>query len=276
MNTLKVYNPPFNVNFSSCSDKVPKKFRWTNEESDNGTVFIDRDILSGVHLSVFKKYAWIAESPEIVPDVIQYVKKNADLISNCYAALFTCVEELVGYRKNFYYCPNASNIPWSYEYKIHAKNKICSMFASSKNFTTGHKYREFVAKKFAGNIDLYGGMLGSKYVGGISHMDKSIGINSYMFSIVIENAKVDKYYTEKITDCFATGTIPIYWGTDKIAEDFNPDGIIRLTDDFDVKSLSKDLYISKINYVIDNYNKVCDMKMADDCLYDLIVKLNER
>lgn len=274
MNTLKLYNPPFNINYSSCSDKITKSFKWTSEESVNGTVFTDRDIIKGTYAPITKKYAWIAESPEIVPDVVQHVKKNADLISKCYLGLFTCIRDLVGYRKNFYYCPNASNIPWAYEYKIYDKNKLCSMFASNKKYTTGHRYRETIAKKFINDIDLYGGMLGSKYIGGKSHMDKSIGINSYMFSIVIENAKVDKYYTEKITDCFATGTIPVYWGTDAISEDFNSDGIIKLNDDFDIKTLSEELYHSKMNAIIDNYNRVCDMKMADECLYEIITKLN--
>ena len=34
-----------------------------------------------------------------------------------------------------------------------------------------------------------------------------------MFSVCIENDVYDTYFTEKILDCFATGTIPIYKGT---------------------------------------------------------------
>ena len=49
-----------------------------------------------------------------------------------------------------------------------------------------------------------------------------------MFSVTIENDKYETYYTEKLTDCFATGTIPIYWGCLNISQYFNPKGIVIL------------------------------------------------
>jgi predicted nucleic acid-binding Zn ribbon protein len=51
--------------------------------------------------------------------------------------------------------------------------------------------------------------------------NKLDGLKDYMFSIVVENSIYPKYYTEKITDCFATGTVPIYYGDKSIGEDFN-------------------------------------------------------
>ena len=147
------------------------------------------------------------------------------------------------------------------------------MFASRKRYTSGHIKREDVAKKYQHKIDLFGGTLNSARLGDGIHPDKSEGVCPYMFSIVIENCKHDKYYTEKITDCFATGTIPIYWGTDKIVEDFNSDGIIKLTDDFDINTLSIELYNSKKHAIEDNFKRVCDMKMADDYLFEKIIEI---
>ena len=36
------------------------------------------------------------------------------------------------------------------------------------------------------------------------------GLKDYRFSVVIENCKRDYWFTEKLIDCFVTGTIPIY------------------------------------------------------------------
>ncbi len=51
-----------------------------------------------------------------------------------------------------------------------------------------------------------------------------------MFHITIENNMDDYYFTEKIIDCFRTYTIPIYWGTNRVLELFDKDGIIYLED----------------------------------------------
>ena len=95
----------------------------------------------------------------------------------------------------------------------------------------------------------------------------------YRFSIVFENADYSKYYTEKITDCFALGVIPIYWGTDLVFEDFDSDGIIKWTPDFDPSSLTSDLYDSKIDHIKNNLDKVKNLRFSDDILYNSISRL---
>ena len=46
--------------------------------------------------------------------------------------------------------------------------------------------------------------------------------------------KLKFYFTEKLLDCFATGTIPVYLGAPDIGKVFNIDGIITLSDEFDI------------------------------------------
>jgi hypothetical protein len=91
-----------------------------------------------------------------------------------------------------------------------------------------------------------------------------------MFSIVSENDKYDTYYTEKITDCFANGVIPVYWGPSDIGDYFNTDGIITLNDEFDISSLTPDLYYSKLDAIKDNMQRLYTLEGADDMLYRLI------
>mgnify|MGYP003347484227 CR=1 FL=1 len=124
----------------------------------------------------------------------------------------------------------------------------------------------------------FGGAHGSPRIGegsgptGDWWRSKLPALKDYRFSIVFENAVYDKYYTEKITDCFATGTIPIYWGTKKITEDFNQDGIIFWEDFNGLDSLTPALYDSKILAITDNLNRVKSLTGADDFLYVNIIK----
>jgi hypothetical protein len=165
------------------------------------------------------------------------------------------------------------------DFKVPEKTKLCSMICSPKGMTTGHKLRLEVADSLKDKIDLFGGSHGSIRSGngigpnGDWWRSKEDALAPYMFSIVFENATYSKYYTEKITDCFALGVIPIYWGTELISEDFNSDGIIKFNQDFDISSLTRELYESKREAIIDNLERVKKLKFADDQLYNSLIKL---
>ena len=85
---------------------------------------------------------------------------------------------------------------------------------------------------------------------------KDILFNS-MFSIVIENTAEHDYFSEKIIDCFATMTVPIYFGCMNIGEYFDLSGIIIINNLGDLKSILKNLtvddYNKKINSIIKNF-----------------------
>ena len=52
----------------------------------------------------------------------------------------------------------------------------------------------------------------------------------YKFGFAMENTYEDGYITEKIMNVYIGGAIPIYWGTSKIKEIFNPDSFIYIND----------------------------------------------
>jgi len=52
----------------------------------------------------------------------------------------------------------------------------------------------------------------------------------YKFGLAMENSNEDGYITEKIMNVYIGGAIPIYWGTSKIKEIFNPDSFIYIND----------------------------------------------
>ena len=117
-------------------------------------------------------------------------------------------------------------------------------------------------------------MYGSPRVGenGTPHPCKDGVISQYMFCVVTENEIYSNYFTEKITDCFATKTIPIYYGSPCIAEYFNSDGILFLNPekDFNFNCLNVNLYLSMKNAIDDNFDRVSNMLMSDDQIFNYI------
>ena len=109
-------------------------------------------------------------------------------------------------------------------YKLYNKTKNLSCISSNKSFLEGHKKRlEFVNHIIAttpkDKIDIFG-------VGFNEIKGKIIGLEDYRFSVAIENENKNNWATEKISDCFLTGVIPIFYGCPNIGDYFDMNGII--------------------------------------------------
>jgi hypothetical protein len=140
------------------------------------------------------------------------------------------------------------------------------MISSNKKMCQEHVKRVEIAEKFKSEIPVFGR-------GYNPIVKKEIALNDYCFSIVIENLNYSNGYSEKISDCFATGTIPIYFGSPDIGEVFNSDGIITYTDEFKLSDLSFDLYYSKINSIKDNYQRIIDFPIAEDYIFENYINI---
>lgn len=155
--------------------------------------------------------------------------------------------------------------------KIWEKNKICSMITSVKSITSGHFFRHAITNYITKNninVDIYGGnykhlpymttkAFSPEHSGRHISNGKINALKDYMFSITIENSKEDYMFTEKLIDCFLTGTVPIYYGCPSIGKFFNINGIIiidNLQDLINVlPSITIDLYNKMKPYIEENY-----------------------
>ena len=262
---------PFDYRHSSCSDLTPTLFEWSRDEQEcDEIVCVDSGIVGMFESEDIpeNRFAWLCESPVVIGNVYDMIRENHDVLLDYYEAIFTCDKELADQHERIHLIQSGSNLPWIKEKKLYDKSKNVSIVASNKNFTVGQKLRHELVENHADQFDVIGSISGDRVGSGV--FDKLEGYQDYRFSVVVENCKHDNYYTEKITDAFATGTIPVYWGSDSVNEVFNSDGIIMLTDDFDFSQLTEELYQENLGAVKDNFERVNNLKMTDDELYEII------
>lgn len=188
------------------------------------------------------KILFLLEPEEIIKSIYQNI-----FITNPNYIIITHHKKYINNKNIFYINPPTDTWIDKDKLKVYKKNKLCSMISSTKKYATGHLIRWKIIEQYHSKIDLYG------Y--GINPIKNKIeGLKDYCFSFAIENSKEPGYYTEKIFDCFLTGTIPIYFGDPCIGDIFDINGIIPYDDNFDFESLSIELYRSKKQSILNNFN----------------------
>ena len=123
--------------------------------------------------------------------------------------------------------PNARMLNWADVWLTtdSVKDKGISLVTSPKDWCPLHHARLELYNYFKehGGVDCFYGDWNNSDIPNIKPEDY---LEHYKFSIVIENDIDDFWFTEKILNCFATKTVPIYVGARKISEIFNGTGII--------------------------------------------------
>ena len=193
------------------------------------------------------KVAWLLEPKGIDPGIYDWILKHYHKFNN----VLTFDREIISQINNGLFQPYGT---YWVKKSSQVKSGLVSMIASYKQEAVGHKIRHSIYNHFSDRIDIFGTITGKRLV------DKSTGLSNFKFSFAIENCIQDGYFTEKILDCFATKTIPIYWGSRSVGEFFNTDGIIFVDDFKSIESLinylSDDVYNSKLEAIEENFNMI--------------------
>ena len=158
--------------------------------------------------------------------------------------------------------PNARMLNWADVWLTtdSKKTKGISLCTSPKDWCPLHHARLELYNYFKehGGVDCFYGDWNNSDIPNIKPEDY---LEHYKFSIIIENDIDDFWFTEKILNCFATKTVPIYVGAKKIKELFNPGGIIQVVDYKHIPDLIKDIdlalnYKVRLDYIKENFNRV--------------------
>lgn len=194
---------------------------------------------------------------------INSLLKNYDLI-------FTHYSEILHSFKNSRWIPGGGIWLKRNEWGIHEKSKVCSIVSSDKEMCQLHLYRRILTQFLSDNkvCDCFGTHFGP---------DKNIPIfdslKDYAFSIIIENAFDELFFTEKLLNCFVSGTIPVYVGSKNIDTVFDSEGIIHIEDlrpesvSEIVKELSLEEYHKRIEAVKRNYVIAQQFEIMEDWIF---------
>lgn len=211
-----------------------------------------------------KQVMLLIEPRSVQPNVYEYALEVADQ----YEYVFTHDSQLLAV------LPNAKPIIWGNIWcrcENPKKTKLISMTSSDKEMCELHKERKRIARKYKDKIDVYGTIDGGNYC------DPIDTLKDYKYSVVIENYIDDIWFTEKICNCFATKTIPIYYGARDIGKYFNTKGIINcksieeLEEKLDYYLENKDLleflYVKNETALEENYELSKQYEKFDKWLY---------
>ena len=138
-------------------------------------------------------------------------------------------------------------------------SSIFSLNPENAKTMCGYQLRVDVYNKYrdSGLFDMYGN--------GINFIKKKEeGLKDYKFSIAIENLYGESggageyYFTEKLLDCFATKTVPIYCGGSALSKWFDPKGVLAFEtleelDDI-LNNISDEMYEEMQEAIENNYN----------------------
>jgi hypothetical protein len=90
--------------------------------------------------------------------------------------------------------------------------------------------------------------------------------------VVVENTRRDYWFTEKLVDCFATGTIPLYYGCRSIDQLFKKDGMHVWTtlDELEgiLKRIGPEDYVQRLPVISENMRLARQYRCAEDWIYE--------
>jgi len=217
---------------------------------DGITIFTDNFLAYSNKITSKYKVAWIMEPFAINNKPYNYILENF----NNFDLILTHNKKVIENCKNAIFVP-ADGIFLDKDsiFKENIKNKNISHIYSNKKFLEGHKFRHLISRELKDQfeIDLYGSGC-NNFI-----QKKSDGLKNYRFSIVVENNIEENYFTEKIIDCFATKTVPIYNGAPNISDYFNEKSIIKFNNIEELKeiveNINEDSYNNMKEYIEENY-----------------------
>lgn len=268
---LNLFDESFShsVENSSVAGQHSKSIEWVRdiEQPSNITFYSNGANFNSICTPKEKSYAWLFESQAIDPFMYKFIEHIMDKFS----LVFTHSSALLEKYKNARWIPGGGIwVGGAYgegSVEIAKKTKHCSMVSSSKAMCQLHLYRLELSKKFklGDEVDVFG-------------LDSWVPISQtltdYKFSIVVENYIDKLYFTEKILNCFATGTIPIYLGASEIDKKFNKEGVLSFSSPEELESIlsnirtDKTFYEDRLDAIKDNFKRVQKYRVIEDYIYE--------
>ncbi len=216
------------------------------------------------------KILYLVEPYEILPAL----KKKALLLGNNFDIIYTTDQDIIDkFNQAFLFEYGSSWLDFT-NLKLSKKNHI-TFITSSKNRTTGHKLRNKVYR-FIKDRSCFNQFIYISHKSPPFHTRRNDFFETSMFHIAIENCRQNNFFSEKVIDCFASKTIPIYYGCPNLGDWFDMSGVLTFSNLRDLKSildsLDESFYFSRnevINYNFEIAKKFCSSN-------DVVTRLTSR
>ncbi len=246
---------------STVPGSTSKFIKWNRDTpfSEQYVCFTNENIIDETRFEVARerRIALLYESR----DTMRWLYKKSEEYISDYYLFFTHEKKLLEAFPNTIWIPgNGIWIGNSYgkgDFAISPKDRMVSLVTSSKQTTSLQRFRVKLAKEFEldreNEIDVY-----LRSSNAFDYIPISLCLQRYRFSIIIENTQSPSYFTEKLLNCFATGTVPIYLGATEIDRFFDANGIIPFSSRKQLRqeilpNLSEELYSSKLSSIKTNF-----------------------
>ena len=213
MKTVRLKDRNFEGGITSRKHGACDAFRWDRTRRRGLTVYTDAYLTDRVLRRSGPKIAWLLEPAAIDPRPYAWIRQHHRRFLQVWTH-----DEALGV-PNARWVPQAGTWIAPGDRAVHRKTRLCSFIASSKATAPGHRLRQEARARLPATVDAYGH-------GFVELAEKVDGLREHAFSIAIENCRVDTYFSEKLVDCFLTGTVPVYWGSREVARHFDAAGIL--------------------------------------------------
>jgi hypothetical protein len=98
-----------------------------------------------------------------------------------------------------------------------------------------------------------------------NYENKANLFTTFQYSVTIQNAREENFFTDHLIDCLIMKTIPIYWGCPNVSEFFDTTGWIIFEDERDllnkISNLDENHYAKHLDIVEKNFHEA--LKYAD-------------
>ena len=261
--------------YSFVANRYPEYLFWDRFNYGLHNHFYSHEEIKQTIGKPVKKFAFLLESEIIDPETYFLYKKHPGLIKE-FDLLFTHSSSLLEKYDNAVfipgggvYCGTLLHGGTLHSEQFKSKTKNISLVSSHKTFCELHKFRLDLARyyKKSSLVDTFGTFDGGQYI------KISDSLEKYRYSFAVENDITSYRFTEKILNCFASMTVPIYIGAAEIGKFFNPDGIIQIPKlefteaDKIVKMCCEKDYHSRLTAIIDNFNRVQNYLCIEDYIW---------
>lgn len=211
----------FDVYITEVSDKSPllkdpsvKYFIWQNP--------FPKRLAHLTHIPKDKSMLWLWEPKTVMPG--SYSNRMHQRFKRVYTWDDTLVDGVHYFKFNY---PHLQ--PMQKKLTPFCERKFCCLINANKHARSGYspwkdyyaerrKVLQFFANLNTHELDLFGKGWGSHPLNRGTVPDKFKALGKYKFCICYENTNTPGYVTEKILDCFTSGTVPVYLGAENITE----------------------------------------------------------